>query len=127
MVYTSSGVALSAVPIADASLFHSAVSSRRRRRPAGGQRVELGLALVLALAPFGGDQALVLEAIERRVERALRHAQRFARNLLDAQQHAVAVERLQRHRFQNQHVERSGQQLSVLGHVVGPLLAWLGV
>ena len=34
MAYTSSGVALSAVPMADASLFHSAVSSRRRRRPA---------------------------------------------------------------------------------------------
>ena len=32
--YTSSGVAFNAVPIAEASRFHSAVSSRNRRRPA---------------------------------------------------------------------------------------------
>src|SRR5436305_4826880 len=69
------------------------------------QRVELRLAVVLALPPLGGDQLLVLQPVERRIERALRDFQSLARDLADAQQHSISMQRRQRHRLQNQHVE----------------------
>src|SRR6185312_818443 len=71
----------------------------------GGQGVILGAAVVLALAPFGGDEVLMLQAVKRWIERALRNLERIARNLLDAQQHAVSMQRFQRNRFEDQHVE----------------------
>src|SRR5436309_16105666 len=53
--------------------------------PASGrsQRVELRLAVVLALPPFGGDELLMLQPVERRIERTLRDLQRLARNLAE--------------------------------------------
>src|SRR3970282_415305 len=62
----------------------------------GGERVVLRLALVVGLAPLEGDQALVLEAVQRGVERPLRNLQRVFRDLLQAQQHAVTVPRAER-------------------------------
>ena len=49
-----------------------------------GQRIEAGAPVVLGCAPFGRNPALVLEAVQRRVERALLDAQQIIRNLLDA-------------------------------------------
>src|SRR5690348_6171864 len=75
----------------------------------GGQGVILGAAVILALSPFGGDEVLVLQPVERRIQGPLRNFERIARNLLDAQQHAVSMQRFQGDRFEDQHVERSRQ------------------
>ena len=123
MVTPRSGVALSAAPMADGQLVPAAVSSREPAPAGRGERVELRLALVVALAPFGGDQALVLEPVERRIERALRDLQGVAGDLLDAEQDAVAVQRLERHRLENQHVERARQQVGLVRRVDSPSLA----
>jgi hypothetical protein len=108
-----------AAAIADTVRFQSAVSSCNRRR------VELRLAVVVALAPLRDDELLVLQPVERRIERPLGHLQRVARDLTDAQQHAVPVQRFERHRLEDQHVECAGKQVCGLGHLL--LLAWLGV
>src|SRR5262245_44341858 len=50
------------------------------------ERVVLRLAVVLAVAPLGVDEPLLLETIEGGVERALRDVERAAGNLRDAQQ-----------------------------------------
>jgi hypothetical protein len=60
--------------------------------------------------------AATLEAVERGVERALLDQQRAARDLLDAQQHAVAVQGAERDGLEDEHVERAGQQVSAGGH-----------
>jgi hypothetical protein len=65
------------------------------------QLVELRFAIVLGLAPFGGDEALVLEAIESRVEGALLDLELVLRDLLDAQEDAVPVEWAERDCFEN--------------------------
>src|SRR4029079_8709049 len=79
-----------------------------------------------ALAPLRGDEPLRLEAVERGGQRALRDVDRFAGDLVDAEQDAVAMERLQRDGLQDQQVERARQQLGGLAHAV-TLLDRLGV
>ena len=60
------------------------------------QRVELGAAVVVGGAPLGLDPAAPLEAVQRRIERALLHAQGVARDQLDALRDRPAVLRLDR-------------------------------
>ena len=93
------------------------------RRPAGVRPVVLRLALVLGLAPLAGDEALVLEAVQRRIEGPLLDFQAVFGNLLDAQQDAVAVQRAERDGFQNQHVERALHQIGLLAHSSPPRLS----
>src|ERR1051326_2773442 len=52
----------------------------------------LGAAIILRNVPLGLAPALALQAGKRGIERALLDEECAARNLLDAQQHAVAVE-----------------------------------
>src|SRR5262249_24911034 len=59
----------------------------------GGQLVELRAAVVVGSAPVRVEQPLLHEAEEGRIERALFDQQPAAGNLLDPQQHAVAVQR----------------------------------
>ena len=66
--------------------------------------------------PRGGQQPLLLEAVERRIQRTLLDDQRAARDLLDAQQHAVPVEGSERDGLENQDVERPGQQRGARRH-----------
>src|SRR5215212_5250912 len=75
----------------------------------GGEAVILCFALVLRLAPLGSNQGLLFEAIQRGIERALLDQQPLARNLLDAQQDAVSVQRPERDRLEDEEVERSLQ------------------
>jgi hypothetical protein len=49
----------------------------------------------------------MLEAVERGIQRALLNLQLVARHLLDAQQHPVAVRRIERDRLEDQKVERA--------------------
>src|SRR5262249_18046583 len=57
-----------------------------------GQRIELRFAAV-HFTPLGLEQALLLDAMERRVKRALLYLQHFLRDLVDALGDAVSVDR----------------------------------
>src|ERR1700722_1472497 len=57
-----------------------------------GQFVELGFAAGFSCLPVGGEELLVLEAMEGGIKRALLHLQRFARHLLDSLCDGVAVD-----------------------------------
>ncbi len=60
--------------------------------PSGaGQPVVLGAAPVLALSAFRLDEALMLQPVERGIERALRHVEGLFRDLPNPQQHPVAA------------------------------------
>ena len=111
--------------MASASRFQLAMSSFSRRRPARGEAVKLGAPVVVGYAPLGVEQPLLLESEERRVERALLDEQGAARHLLNAEQHAVPVQRPQRGGLQDEDVERSGQQVRARRHG-GILLSTLG-
>ena len=50
------------------------------------------------------------QPIQRRIERALFDEQAAARDLLDAQQDAVAVLRAERDRLKDQQIQRSGKE-----------------
>src|SRR5262249_31368378 len=63
--------------------------------------IELGAKIVLRHAPFGGNPPLPLDPVERRVERALFHAQHILRHLHDALTDAVAVQRPERERLKD--------------------------
>ena len=106
--------------MAAASRSQPAAASSSRCPPGVGQPVVLGAAPVLALAPFRLDEPLVLEPVEGRIERALRHVQGLSRHLPDAEQHPVAVQAVERDGLEDQEVEGAGEQGSGLRgvHVV---------
>src|SRR5688500_10306631 len=60
------------------------------------QSIVLRLAVVLRDAPLAVDEPLVLEAVQRRVQRTLLDLECAARDLADAKQHAVAVQLAER-------------------------------
>ena len=82
------------------------------------QRVVPPAAIVLGDFPFGSNQALAFEPVERGIERALTQLQHALGPLLDAFGHAPPVHRLELQRLENQHVERALEEIaSVLRHV----------
>src|SRR5438309_1747512 len=85
--------------------------------PCRRQAIESRPALVLGFAPLALDEPLVLEAIQRGIQRALLNFEALAGALLDAQQDTVAMQRSERDRLENQHVERTLEQSGGLGHV----------
>src|SRR5262245_3484478 len=75
-------------PVPASSLLAKAAAS------GGGQGVVFCPAVVLALSPIRGDEALVLQPVERRIQRSLRNFKRIAGNLPDTEQDAVSMQRL---------------------------------
>src|SRR5262249_25267715 len=71
----------------------------------------LGLPVVVGDVPLGLDPAAALEAMQRRVQRALLHLERVVGNLLDAFGNRPAVLRLERDGFQDQEIERALRQI----------------
>jgi hypothetical protein len=71
------------------------------------QPVELRLAATLGHLPFGREDLAILQPVQRRIERPLRHLDDIARDLLEPLRDRVAVQRTQREDFQNQEVERA--------------------
>jgi hypothetical protein len=67
----------------------------------------------------------MLQPVQRRIERPLRDLQRVLRDLLDAQQDTLAVQRPERHSFQDQHVEGALQDVDLFAHMAP--LAILGM
>ena len=58
----------------------------------------------------------MLEPVERGIEGALLNLQSVAGDLLDAEEHAIAVERAERDGFQDQEVECALQQFGGIAH-----------
>src|ERR1700733_8744390 len=85
--------------------------------PSRSQTVELRLAFVVRFPPLAGDPTLMFQSIERWIQRALLDLQLFARDLLNAQQNPVAVQRAKRDRFEDQHVQCALQQINRFAHV----------
>src|ERR1700761_8064750 len=74
----------------------------------GGESVVSGAPVVLGSAPFGLDPALLLDAVERRIKRALFHAQHFIGDVLDVTDNAEAMSFMQlSQRLKDQQVECS--------------------
>src|ERR1700709_517267 len=57
----------------------------------GGERIETGLPVLFRGAPFGAHPAVLLHAVERRIERALLDAEQLGRGLLNVRGDGVAV------------------------------------
>src|SRR5258708_18674212 len=61
--------------------------------PLACQAIHLRAAALLGVDPFGGQQALLLESVQSRIERALRHLQQRALRLVDLLSYRVTVQR----------------------------------
>src|SRR6185436_20612803 len=84
--------------------------------------VVLRAPVVLGGAPLAADPPRPLEAAEGGEERTGVDLEHAAAHLRETQADAVAVHRLERHRFQDEHVERSGKErLLAFGHATPPL------
>ena len=75
------------------------------------QRVELRAPAKVRLLPVGDDPALVLEAVERRVERSLLDRQHLVGELLDALGDRPTMKRVARDGLEDEEVERPLEQI----------------
>ncbi len=69
------------------------------------ERVKAGAAIVLRLTPLAFDPAPALKTIDGGVEGTLQDFEALAGDLLDAQQGAVTMQRTQRDRLEDEHLE----------------------
>src|SRR5580704_7663159 len=74
---------------------------------AAGERVELGAARVLGLAPLRVQPSGALQPLQRREQRSWIHLEYAARDLFHAAGDTKAMHGLQAQRFQDQHVQRA--------------------
>src|SRR5262245_50150053 len=79
--------------------------------PLARQRVELRVAPEIGRLPLGANPALLLEAMERGIERALADRQRVAGEQLNALGDPPAVQRLARDGFQDEQIQRALEQI----------------
>src|SRR5687768_13356861 len=75
-----------------------------------GERIDLGPATLGRVAPLGLDHAALLEAVERRVERAGVHPEHVRRDGLDAQAQVIAVRGLDAEELEDDELERALQE-----------------
>ena len=92
-----------------------------------GQRVELRSPIVLALLPLGGDPAVLLELVQRRIERAVADLQHVVRDLPQALADGKAVQRFEREDLQNQQVESALDEIGGFAHLLARLPSELTV
>src|SRR5262249_8243898 len=79
------------------------------------EAVDLRGAAGVRFRPRRREQAAVREPVERRIERPLWYLEQRARNLSNALRDRVAMERLARQHFQDEHVERALQEVEIAG------------
>src|SRR5690242_16053160 len=84
--------------------------------PGAGERIELGAAIVLRASPLGRDQAIVLELVERRIQRSVAHLQRVGGDVTEAMADRPSVHRLQREHLEHEHVERALNEIVRFAH-----------
>ncbi len=83
-----------------------------------GKRIELRLTPGLALRSLRFDPALLLQAVQSRIERALLHLQHFAGDLLDALGDSPAVAALNGEGLKNQEIESSLYEIAWFTHTM---------
>src|SRR5450631_4044886 len=86
--------------------------------PRNGELVVFCPAVALRRSPFRLEHSSELQFVECRVERSLLDRECSAGHLLDAEQHAIAVDGPERDCLQNQEVERTAQKISLFRHYV---------
>src|SRR4029079_4541986 len=84
--------------------------------PGARQRVELGSPVVLTRAPLRRDPTLLLQLVERRVERTVAHLQHVRRQLLEPLADRPAVHRFERQHLEDEKVQRALHQIVRLAH-----------
>src|SRR4029077_20624000 len=84
--------------------------------PLARDRVELRVAPQVRRLPFRANPSLLLEAMERRIERALADRQRVVRQQLNALGEAPAVNRLARDGLEDQQIKRALEEIRRLRH-----------
>ena len=85
----------------------------------GCQAVVLGAALVLGEVPVGVDEAAVLHAVERRIERAVFDLQNVVGGEVNPFGHAEPVHRPPREGLEDHDIERALKEPEVGGRTVG--------
>src|SRR4051794_32181486 len=88
------------------------------------EAVHLRAAVVAGRLPLGAQPALLLELVERRIQRAVAHGERVARYLPQAEADRVAVQRLERDDLHDQQVQRALDQIGRLAHPVPSVTEW---
>src|SRR5690606_31860740 len=81
------------------------------------QRVELGPPVVLRGAPFGRNPAVVLELVQRGIERSVAYLQHLVGDLPQALANCPAMERFEGEDLQQQQVEGALDQIWRSAHV----------
>src|SRR4029453_18137714 len=82
----------------------------------GGERIELGLAILLRRTPLAGDPPFLLHAEERGVQRALVEVQEISADLFNPSRNPIPVEGTKRlQRAQHEQDERALQDIRFLG------------
>ena len=109
------------LPMASTICFQRACSSVNCFLPAGCQAVEFGALVGLRLPPFRAHPALLLQAVQRRVERPRLHLQHLGGLRANRLADAIAVLRSPLQGAQNQHPQRPLQQIDTARHP-GPTL-----
>jgi hypothetical protein len=90
----------------------------------GGELVELCLAIVVGFAPLAGDETLMFEAVEGRIEGTLLDGELLAGDLLDAEKNTIAVKRTEGDGLEDEHVKCALDEVELVRHRV--LLEVLG-
>ena len=78
-----------------------------------GERIELGATRILGLTPLRVEPACALESREGDEQRPRVHLEHAARDLFDAPGDAEAMHGLEAQRFEDEHVQRAGDDVGV--------------
>ena len=84
--------------------------------PRAGERIDLDAPVVVAGPPFAGEELPLLEAVERRVERALLDLKGAVGDLLDARENPVTVQLAERDGAEDEQIESAGDDGDAFGH-----------
>src|SRR5688572_32382955 len=93
----------------------------KRLAARGGDPVVAGTPVVVSGSPIARDQAVLLEALERGIERALVHLEHTVGDLLDALADPPPVHGSERQRLEDQQVERAPEGIGLGSHGHGGL------
>ena len=80
------------------------------------QRVDLRFTAGVGGGPRGLQPALLLQPVQRRVQRALRDLQHVAADLANALRDAPAVHRLERERLEDEQIQRALNEIGRSAH-----------